>query len=120
MSFLSVLKKIGTVAIGVERIAAPVLNTFYPPFVPIDNMFLHLQAAIATVEQSHPTGEGGLKAAAVKADFIAGLQVTQDVLAMNKQQLVYDEAALAASIDAQVAAFNAMAKLKASFKTVAL
>lgn len=121
MSFLSVLKKIGTVALGIEKIAAPIITTVYPPFGLIDTMFQHLIGGIVTVEQNHPgDGQGGVKSDAVKADFIAGLQVTQDALAMTKKKLVYDDALLQQAIDNQVAALNSMAKLKASFKVVDL
>ncbi len=119
MSFISILKKIGVTIAGVEHIAAPIISVVYPPFAQIDNLFQHLIGGIVTVEHNNPgDGQGGVKAAAVKADFIAGLQVTQDALTLAKKRLVYDDALLQQAIDNQVAALNSMAKLKASFKVV--
>jgi len=119
MSFISILKRIGSVAIGIEHAAAPFINIAYPGFDKLDAMFQRLQSTVLTIEANNPIdGQGQVKAAAVKADFAAGLQTTQDVLALTKKKLTYDDALLQQAIDAQVLAYNTMAKLKASFKVV--
>jgi hypothetical protein len=121
MSFLSILKKIGTVALGVEHAAAPFISVAYPGFQALDSLFQRLASTVVTVEQNNPVdGAGALKAEAVKNDFAAGLQTTQDVLALTKKKLTYDDALLQQAIDAQVLAYNTMAKLKGSFKVVDL
>ncbi len=125
MSFLSILRKIGTVTLGIEHAAGPIIGALYPPLAQplaqLDGLFQRLQSTVMTVEQNNPVdGSGALKAAAVKADFAAGLQTTQDVLALTHKKLTYDEALLQQAIDAQVLAYNTMAKVKASFKVVDL
>jgi hypothetical protein len=124
MSFVGILKKVGTILVGVEHIAAPIVGVAFPalagPIGLIDNVFQKLQNTIITVENNNPvTGQGQLKADAVVNDFNAGLDLTQQVLALKGEMLTYDSAALQESITSQVAAYNAMAKLKASFKVVA-
>jgi hypothetical protein len=124
-SFISILKKIEQIAIGIEHVAAPIAETLLPQFAPliarVDGMFTNLQTAVATVEMNSPVdGQGALKAQAVTADFEAGLAFTQSVLAPSNLKLSYDEMALQEAIAAQVTAFNAMAKVKASFKVVPL
>jgi hypothetical protein len=121
MSFISILKKIGSVTIGAEHIVAPVIEAAVPaisgPVAALDGIFQRLQATIATVEANNPTdGQGGIKAQAVTADFQSGLDLTQQILALKGEKLTYDASALQSAIDAQTAAFNAFAKLKASFK----
>ena len=121
MSFISILKQIGGIVIGAEHIVAPVAEAILPslsgPIAALDGIFQRLQASIATAEVNNPaSGQGSAKAPAVVADFERGLELTQTVLAIEKKKLVYDGAQLAAAITAQVAAFNAMAALKASFK----
>ena len=123
MSFVSILKKIGSIAISVEHVVAPIAETLLPAFgttiAAIDGIFQRLQATIATVEVSNPAaGQGVVKAQAVVADFEAGLSFTQDILALEGKKLVWDDTQLQAAISAQVAAYNAMAALKASFKVV--
>ena len=123
MSFINIIKKIGTVALGIEHIAAPIAETLLPGFAPIiagiDNIFQHLTGAIVTVEANNPTtGQGVIKADAVTADFESGLELTQSILAMEGKKLTYDAAALQTAISSQVAALNAMAAVKASFKIV--
>ena len=125
MSFISILKKIGTVALGIEHVAAPIISIALPqlagPISIVDGIFQRLQTAVTTVEANNPVdGQGQVKAAAVTADFEAGLELTQSILAAENKKLTYDTAALQEAISAQVTALNAMAKVKASFKTVSI
>jgi len=124
MSFISVLKKIGQVAIGIEHVAAPVVSSLIPGAAPIigalDNLFTRVQTTIQTVELTSPVGGGQLKAAVVVTDFEAGLETTQAVLALTGKHLEYDAALLQDAINNQVAAYNSFAKLKGSFKVVDL
>ena len=123
MNFLGIIKKIGTILVGVEHVAAPVISAAFPalagPISLIDPIFQKLQNTIITVENNNPlSGQGQLKQDAVINDFTSGLDLTQQVLALQGKKLEYDENLLKDAITNQVAAYNAMAKLKASFKVV--
>ena len=54
MSFISILKKVGTILVGVEHVAAPILSSLLPtlagPIGLVDGIFQKLQGAIITVE----------------------------------------------------------------------
>ncbi len=116
MSFISILKTIA----GVEHAVAPLLSMI--PGVGtiaagVDAIVWRIQGAMQTAEVQNPSdGQGGLKAAAVISDFKAALEFTQQVLALEHKKMEWDNDALKAAIDAQTAAYNAFAKLKASFK----
>lgn len=123
MSFVSILKSIGTVLFGIEHVAAPIAEALLPAAAPViaevDSIFARLQTAITTVEAQSPVGTSGtVKSDVVTQDFNASLGVAQSVLAMAGKQLSYDTAALQTAINAQVAAYNAMAAVKASFKVI--
>ena len=125
MSFISILTKVGQVALGIERAAAPMIETFLPASTPIiaavDGIVGRIQGSITTVEANNPMdGQGQIKSAAVVTDFQDGIAIAQEVLAMEGKSLTYDSAALTTAITAQVAAYNAFATLKASIKIVAL
>ncbi len=121
MSFISILKKIGGIAANVEHVVAPVLTIVAPqlagPIHVVDDMFQKLQTSITTIEATTlKDGSGAMKADSVATDFEAGLSELQSILAITNHRLVYDTAALQTAITAQVAAYNAMAAVKASFK----
>ncbi len=128
MSFLSILHKVGDVAIGVEHIAAPIATVLLPQFAGpislVDSLFGRVQSSIQTVEIASPKAAGEVKAAAVSKDFELALGVSDTIiapiLAAKGQMLTYDHAALAAAISAQVAAYNAFAIVKASVSIVPL
>lgn len=125
MSFINILKKVGTILVGVEHIAAPIASAAFPtlagPIGLVDNIFQKLQNTIITVEANNPVfGQGQLKLDAVVNDFGAGLDLTQQVLALKGEKLIYDAKLLQDVITAQVQAYNNMAALKASFKIVAV
>lgn len=121
--FLSILKTIGTTVLGIEHAAAPIAEALLPAASPIiaevDTLFTRLQSAIVTVEAHSPVGTAGtLKADIVAQDFDAGLSATQGILALTGKKIVYDAALFAKARDLQVAAYNAMAELKDTFKVV--
>ena len=121
MSFLSILKTIGTTVLGIEKTAAPILELIpgiSGPVQVIDGIFQRVQQAIQTVEQTSPVAGGQLKSGIVIQDFQAGLSLAQSILALEGKQVTYDASALQDAINSQVAAYNAMAKLKASFTVV--
>lgn len=125
MSFLSIFKKIGSIALKVEHVASPIISTMLPGAAPIimelDTIFQHLQSAVITVESNNPLdAQGAVKSASVVSDFNSGLELTQSILAMKGEMLSYDATALQTAISAQVTALNAMAAVKASFKIVSL
>lgn len=108
---------------GIERVAAPILAVAIPGSAPLiarlDAIVQKLQSSILTVEAETPIDSAGkLKSEIVIADFRAGLALTQSVLALKNQILEYDPVALQEAINAQVAAYNAVAKLRVSFKVV--
>jgi len=118
--FLGILKKIGTVALGISQnpLVDTALHAFIPGYSRIDPLLEALQNNIITVEQNTTTENGQLKAQAVKNEFYAYLNTFQEALAASGKKLIHDDALLQAAIDAQVLAYNNMAKLKASFKIV--
>lgn len=125
MSFISILKKFGSVVLGIEQKVAPLAESFFPQFAPeigaVDGIVTRIQTAITTVEANNPgDGQGGIKASAVIADFEAGLGLTNTILAAKGETVTYDSVALNNAITSQVAAYNAFAALKASLKVVAV
>jgi hypothetical protein len=124
-SFLSILKKIGTIALDVEHVAAPIAETVFPQFAGpiqmVDTWIGRTQVAIQTVEAQNPAdGQGASKATAVEQDFQAGLALTQEILAAQGKTLTYDSAAFQKAVAAQVLAYNSFAEVKASMKIVDL
>lgn len=121
-SFLSIFKKVGSIALGFEHIAAPIASVMFPEFSPIitgmDRLFVDLQGNIVANENRSPVGGGPAKAAATAQSFVDGLSVVQDILAAEGKTLTFDQGKLQQVITAQVAAFNAMSEVKASFKIV--
>lgn len=123
MSFISILKKVGSVAIGIEHVAAPMLEAAVPGLAPVvatmDGVFQHLQNSIVSAEANNPVdAQGALKSAAVVADFQALVDTAQSMAQLKGEQLTYDPAALQKAINDNVTAFNSDAALKASFKLV--
>ena len=118
MSFISVLRHIGSVVLGVEHIAEPIVEALFPASTPLFAIFDRMAANIATIESQMPTASGTAKSAAVATAFDQDLQMVQAILQQTSQQLVYDPAAWQAANDAQVAAYNAYAALKATFKVL--
>lgn len=121
MSFLSILKTIGKDFLAVEKVAAPIASVAFPQFAGainlVDNFVQKVQGTIVTIEANNPVdGQGQLKSASVINDFVSGLELTQSMLALDHKKLTFDQTKLQAAIDAQVAAYNNFAALKASFK----
>lgn len=122
-SFWGALKKIGSVLVGIEHMAAPIAAGILPQFsaliLNLDSLVQKTQAAILTAEANHPTdGQGQLKQDAVIADFEAGLEVAQQMAALRKKTIVYDQQALKDSIAGFVAGYNNLAKVKTSMHEV--
>jgi len=125
VSFLSILKNVGTVALGIEHIAAPIISATVPGagiiLSRVDSIVSLVQSGIQRQEITNPaTASGPDKALAVANDFEAGLAITNEVMATQGKTMVYDKVALKTAIDAQVAAYNAMAAVKASMRMVDL
>ncbi len=120
MSFISILKKIGSVAVGVEHVAASTgLLALVPGGAAIDAIFQIIPTSAAQVEALNPVDkQGAVKEQVVIRDFELGLTATREILEANGKTLTYDQAALKEAIAGQVAAYNAMAKVKASFRIV--
>lgn len=122
MSFLSILKTIGTDALKIEPIAAAAVSLVNPALANLMNGISgKIQSAVTNAELTITQAKsGGVKADAVVADFESGLSIAQEVLAAEGKAITYDPSALQTAINNQVAAFNAAAALKASFKIVPL
>ncbi len=127
MSFLSVLKKIGGVALQVEHIAGPIVSLAVPgarpAFAILDGIVGHVQDSIVAQEAANPaSGAGPQKLAAVQSDFQFALldNLLAPILAARGESVTYDHAALDTAISAQVQAFNAFAVVKASIQIVKL
>lgn len=122
MSFLTILKTIGKDALQIAPIAGAAVSLVNPV---IGNLIMgisgKLQTAIVSAEATvTQANSGGIKADAVVADFESGLSIAQEVLAAEGKAITYDPAALQTAINNYVAAYNATAALKSSFKIVGL
>jgi hypothetical protein len=116
MSFLSVLKGIGDVVRATAPLVSPLIGAFNPGAASI---FTTIVGGITKAEDAFKDpGMGVQKFALVVEEFETSLQLTNDVLGLKGEMLEYDAAALKEMVDSQVAALNAMAKLKASMKVV--
>ncbi len=125
MSFWDVLKKVGRAVAGIEHTVAPIVEMALPQFAPeiamLDGWVNRVHSAVITVEHNLPgDGQGGIKQNAVIADFEAGIDITNAVLAQRGKMLQYDNGALQTAINSFVAAYNALATVKQSFKEVDL
>ena len=125
MSFLSVLKKIGSVALGIEHVAVPIVEGADPALIPvlsrIDTWINRTQSAIASAESTYTAAKsGGLKSAAVQQDFINGIDTAQQALAVIGKKMQYDPAQYQKVIDAFTAAYNQAAAFKAGWKIIDL
>lgn len=117
MSFMGIIHGIeeilpvaGKIVGGLIGLRSPILGGL------ITGVSGELQAAIVNAEATVTTAKSGqMKSDLVIADFQSGLALTQEILSYEGKVLVYDGAALQDAINAQVAAYNAVAKLKASF-----
>jgi len=128
MSFISILKTIGSDALkvlkGVSTIAIPAAETAFPQFVPEISMVASwvskFETAIDTAEQAIPAAQQGVaKAAAVTSSFQSDFAEFQSLASEMGFTMTYDNGALQAAINAQVAARNSLAALQATFKMTA-
>lgn len=121
-SFLSILKGIGHVFLGVEHVAAPIAEAIFPQFaVPIaafDKFVTDTHTAIAVGEMQSPVGGGAQKSQLAIDAFDASLATIQEVLASQGKIMQYDPAKLQAAINTAVANFQSWSDLKATFKIV--
>jgi hypothetical protein len=125
MSFLSVLKKIGTVALGIEHVAVPIVALADPALAPfltkLDGWLSRTQTAVQQAEVTFTDAKaGGLKQDAVIQDFENGLQTAQDALAVMGKTIQYDKAQYEKVIADFVTAYSDAAAFKASWKVVDL
>ncbi len=123
MSFLSVLKKIGSVAIGIEHIAVPIISAADPALAPVlaklDGWLARTQTAVQSAELTFTDAKaGGLKQSAVIQDFENGLATAQDALAVMGKTIQYDKAQYEKVIADFVTAYTDAAAFKAGWKIV--
>ena len=125
MSFLSVLKKIGSVALGIEHVAVPIVSLADPALAPfltkLDGWLSRTQTAVQQAEVTFTDAKaGGLKQDAVIKDFENGLATAQDALAVTGKTIQYDVAQYQKVIQDFVTAYNDAAAFKATWKIVDL
>lgn len=125
MSFLSVLRKIGSVVAGVEHVAVPLISAVDPALAPllstIDGWVNRVQSTVLTVEANNPVdGQGQVKLQAVIADFEAGLSIANAIAAGHGKKIDYNHPKFDESVGHLVAFYNGMGEVKKSFKEVDL
>jgi len=122
MSFLSILKTIGEDALKIEPVAAAAVSFINPTLANLMNGISgKIQTAVTNAELTVTQAKsGGVKSATVVSDFESGLDIAQEVLSAEGKAITYDPVQLQTAINNYVAAFNATAALKASFKIVPL
>ena len=124
MSFITVLGKLGRIAVGLEPIAAKIGEVAFPQFGPeiglFDNWLQHTLGSMAKAEVASPNGGGPAKAAQTVDAFGTSdaIATIQELLATQKKLLTYDGAALQKAITDQTTAFNSWAQFKNTFKIV--
>lgn len=125
MSFLSILKRIGSVALNIEHTAVPIISALDPALAPllgrIDGWVTRVQGAVLTVEANNPVdGQGQVKLQAVIADFEAGLSIANAIAGGHGKKIAYDQAKFNESVGHLVSFYNGMGEVKSSFKEVDL
>lgn len=129
MSFLGKIggafKKLGSVMIGVERVAIPILEVAEPGWAPllakVDGWINRTNVAVISAEHTITDAKaGGLKQAAVIQDFENGLETAQAALAVAGKTIQYDTEQYKKVVDSFVAAYNSAAAFKATWKIVDL
>ena len=125
MGFWGAIKKIGSVALGIEHVAVPIIEIAEPQLTPIltkiDGWINRTQAAVLSVESTVTQAKaGGLKQDAVIADFENGLQTAQAALAVTGKTIQYDVEGYKKVIADFVAAYNDAAAFKATWKIIDL
>jgi hypothetical protein len=119
VSFLGALKDIGKTALGIARspVAATIVSAVNPA---LGAIWGRAATAITNIEAAHAAAgrekTGSEKLNFVITDFEESLAVTREILKLQGKELVYDAGRLKEAIDAQVAAFNATARLKETFQ----
>lgn len=118
MTFASIFNGVKKV-LGVEHAIAPMLSMI--PGVgqiisAVDPWVGRLITAMGSAEIGSPVGGGALKEATVLADFEAGMDATQAILAATGKKLIWDEGKLKTAIADLNKALASVAEVKASFK----
>ncbi len=106
---------------AIETAVKFLLPASAPIWAVLDPIIARIPAAVVTAEATAPDGTlGSVKSDAVFADFEAGLDLTNSILAAKGEKLDYDHVSLQAAINAQVEALKQMAVVRASIRTVPL
>lgn len=118
MTFASIFGGIKKV-LGVEHAIAPMLSLIPgvgPIVAAVDPWVGRLIVSMGNAEVGSPVGGGTLKEAAVLADFQAGMDATQGILAAAGKRLTWDDAKLKDAVAKMNVALSAVADVKATFK----
>ena len=118
MSFASIFNGVKKV-LGVEHQLAPMLSLIPGIggfFAAVDPWVGRLITSMGNAEIGSPVGGGTIKEAAVLADFEAGMDATQAILAAAGKRLVWDDAKLKKAIASLNVALADVADVKSSFK----
>lgn len=119
MSFLGTITNIGKTLLQVA--SNPLVESGISMWNPaVGVIWKRVASSIVNIEAAHAaagkTGTGADKLAFVTTDFEESISVTQEILRSQGKSFTYDTGALKEAIDAQVMAYNAFARVKASFK----
>lgn len=125
MNFFQVLKKIGSVALGIEHVAVPIISIAEPQFAPVlqklDGWLNRTANAVVAVEATITDAKsGGLKQDAVIKDFENGLETAQAALAIVGKTIKYDVNQYKQVIDDFTKAYNDAAAFKKTWDVVDL
>lgn len=118
MSFASIFGGVKKV-LGVEHSLAPMLSLIPgvgQVIAAVDPWVGRLIGAMGNAEIGSPVGGGQIKEASVVADFEAGMDATQAILAAAGKKLTWDDAKLKKAIADMNQALSSVADVKASFK----
>jgi hypothetical protein len=127
MSFWSgignAFKKVGTVVIGVEHVAVPIIEIAEPQLKPlldkVDGWINRTQAAVLSLEATVTQAKaGGIKEASVVADFENGLSTAQAALAIEGKTIQYDTELYKKVVADFVAAYNDAKLFRDGWKVV--
>ena len=114
MSFLSIVKTVGKGVKSAAPFIGPGIASLNPVAGAIFNGVVNSMTKAEQVYQDVPKS-GDLKKDFTTSEFEIGLTLASEILAARGETLDYNKEALHRYIDAQAAALNALAELKASF-----
>lgn len=125
VNFFSILKKAGSMVLGIEHVAVPLLSIADPALAPalskLDTWVTRLTNGVVTVEaQVQQAKAGGFKQDAVVADVQNALADLNSGLALMGKTIQYDPAELPKLVKMSADFYNEVANFKSNWKIVDL